>query len=153
MLPWSHLLCNSSEKGSSTRQPTLRMVHAWTSEHKGSGVKDIKVHYYVTVFNLFAPSNTNSTQEAVYRHENEKRSYEERVREVEHGSFTSLSFSATEGMGKAATVMYMPATSFTPVSEEGTAVLQDHELAQMPVDVLTAHVSHHLHPGGTFCNE
>ena len=68
------------------------------------------------------------------------------MREVEHGSFTSLGFLATEGMGKAATVMYIPTTSFTPVSEDGTAVLQDHEL-------LTAHVSHHLHPGVPFCNE
>ena len=44
-------------------------------------------------------------------------------------------------------------TSFTPVSEEGTAVLQDHELAQMPVDILTAQVHHHLHPGIALCNE
>ena len=62
----------------------------------------------VRVFNPFAPSNTNSTPESVYkRHKNEKiRNYEEIVREVEHGSFTPLVFSATGGMGKAATVMY-----------------------------------------------
>ena len=69
------------------------------------------------VFNPFAPSNTNSTPESVYkRHENEKRrNYEERVREVEHGSFTPLVFSATVGMGKAATVMYQRLTSLLSV--------------------------------------
>ena len=34
------------------------------------------------------------------------RSYEQRIREVEHGSFTSLVFAATGGMGKAAQVTY-----------------------------------------------
>ena len=52
--------------------------------------------------------NTNFTPEEVYKgHKNEKRSYEERVREVEHGSFTPLVVSATGGMGKAPTVMYL----------------------------------------------
>ena len=56
---------------------------------------------YDLVFNSFVPSITNSTLEAVYkRHENEKRrSFEERVREVEPGSFTPLVVSATGGMG------------------------------------------------------
>ena len=41
------------------------------------------------------------------KHEGEKRrAYEERVREVERGSFTPLVFSSLGGMGKAATVMY-----------------------------------------------
>ena len=35
-----------------------------------------------------------------------KRSYEERIREIEHGSFTPLVFSATGGMAPAATLMY-----------------------------------------------
>ena len=35
-------LSHSPEKGS--REPTLRMVHAWTSKHKSSWVKDIRVH-------------------------------------------------------------------------------------------------------------
>ena len=59
----------------------------------------------VRVFNPYAPSNCKST--AVYRrHENEKRSYQQRVLEMEHGSFTPLVFSATGGMGPAARVSY-----------------------------------------------
>ncbi|XP_065914415.1 uncharacterized protein [Dysidea avara] len=42
-----------------------------------------------------------------HRHEAEKcRAYEERIREVEHGSFTPLVFSSSGGMGKAATTTY-----------------------------------------------
>ena len=35
-----------------------------------------------------------------------RRSYEERVRDVEHGTFTPLIFAATGGLGRAASVMY-----------------------------------------------
>ena len=64
--------------------------------------------FHVRIFNPYAPSNCKSTQTAVYRrHENEKRrSYQRRVLEVEHGSFTPLVFSATGGMGPAAHVTY-----------------------------------------------
>ena len=34
------------------------------------------------------------------------RTYEERIRKVEHGSFTSLVFSSSGGIGKAATTTY-----------------------------------------------
>ena len=41
------------------------------------------------------------------RHEQEKkRQYEQRVREVEHATFTPLVMSATGGMGRAATTFY-----------------------------------------------
>ena len=36
----------------------------------------------------------------------EHRAYEERVRDIEHGTFTPLIFAATGGLGRAATVMY-----------------------------------------------
>ena len=35
-----------------------------------------------------------------------RRAYEQRVREIEMGSFTPLVFSATGGMAPAATIMY-----------------------------------------------
>ena len=62
----------------------------------------------VWVFNPHALSKCKSIQAAVYRrHKNEKRrSYQQRVLEVEHGSFTSLVFSATGGVGPAACVTY-----------------------------------------------
>ena len=62
----------------------------------------------VRVFNPYAPCYRSSNLAQCYR-KNElekKRAYEERVREVEHGSFSPLVFSAAGGMGTIATVVY-----------------------------------------------
>ena len=60
------------------------------------------------MFNPFAPSNSRSSLNTTYRHHEslKRRSYEQRVREIEHGSFTPLVFSATGGMAPAATVTF-----------------------------------------------
>jgi hypothetical protein len=59
----------------------------------------------VRVFNPYAPCYRSSTLAQCYR-KNElekKRAYEERVWEIEHGSFSPLVFSAASGMG---TIVY-----------------------------------------------
>ena len=58
----------------------------------------------VRVFNPHAPSNRNTNLTSCYRkHERlKKNAYEQRVREVEHASFTPLVFSATGGLGNEA---------------------------------------------------
>ena len=57
------------------------------------------------VFNPHAPSNRHPN--CYRKHELEKkRQYEQRVREVEHASFTPLVMSATGGMANQATVFY-----------------------------------------------
>ena len=62
----------------------------------------------VRVFNSHAPSNCRTTTAACYRrHEQEKhRTYERRVLEVEHGTFTPLVMSTSGGWGPSATVVY-----------------------------------------------
>ena len=67
-----------------------------------------RAFFDIRVFNPCAQSNKSSSLTATYRrHELEKRrSYDQRIREVEHGTFTPLVFSTTGGMGKAATVFY-----------------------------------------------
>ena len=62
----------------------------------------------VRVFNPYAPSNKNATKEKCFRkHELEKkRTYAERVREIEHGSFTPLVLSASGGFAKEETNFY-----------------------------------------------
>ena len=62
----------------------------------------------VRVFNPLAPSNCRSSLSTTYRrHEaTKKRSYEQRVGEIEHGSFTPLIFSASGGMAPAATITF-----------------------------------------------
>ena len=79
----------------------IRAAGFWGCRHHRS-------FFDVHVFNAFAESNQSTSLAATFRkHEGEKRrAYEERVREVERGSFTPLVFSSLGGMGKAATVMY-----------------------------------------------
>ena len=61
----------------------------------------------VRVFNPLTPSNSRSSINTTYRHESlKRRSYKQRVREVEHGPFTPLVFSATRGMAPAATIAF-----------------------------------------------
>ena len=67
-----------------------------------------KTYIDVKVFNPHAPSNRTTNSKAIYRkHELcKKRSYDARIREVEHSSFTPLIFSATGGMAAEATIFY-----------------------------------------------
>ena len=60
------------------------------------------------MFNPHAASNRNTTIERCYtKHEKEKkRAYEQRVREIEHASFTPLVMSASGGFAKEATNFY-----------------------------------------------
>ena len=62
----------------------------------------------VRVFNPLAPSNRNTPLSSVYwRHEQEKhREYDQRIREIEHGSFAPLVFAASSGMGPSTTIAY-----------------------------------------------
>ena len=65
-------------------------------------------YFDVRVFNPHAPSNKASTPASLYqRQEKEKRrSYEERITQIEHGSFSPLVFSTSGGMGRIATTVY-----------------------------------------------
>ena len=67
-----------------------------------------RAFFDVRVFNPFAPSNRHSSMASSYRHHEslKKRHYEQRIREVEHSSFTPLVFSLTGGLGPAATAFY-----------------------------------------------
>ena len=61
----------------------------------------------VRVFNPYAQSNVNSISAAYRRHENiKRRAYGQRVREVEHASFTPIVMSATGGLAPEATTFY-----------------------------------------------
>ena len=62
----------------------------------------------VRVFNPYAPANSTLTISTCYKnHENQKkRVYDQRIREVEHATFTPLVLSATGGLARQATVFY-----------------------------------------------
>ena len=67
-----------------------------------------RTYFDVRVFNPHAPSNRHTQMSACYRkHERaKKRAYEQRIREVEHASFTPLVLSATGGLAIEATNFY-----------------------------------------------
>ena len=56
----------------------------------------------------FQPSGIGVTREKqpVFSPQEKKRAYDQRIREIEHGSFSPLVFSTTGGMGTTATVVY-----------------------------------------------
>ena len=62
----------------------------------------------IRVFNPLAPSYQNTPVAQCYRRNEQenKRAYDQRVREIEHGSFSPLVFSATGGMGTVASVVF-----------------------------------------------
>ena len=66
-----------------------------------------RAFFDVRIFNPHAPSNRQPISTCYRKHENaKKRAYEQRVREIEHGSFTPLVLSATGGLGNVATICY-----------------------------------------------
>ena len=67
-----------------------------------------RAFFDVRVFNPYAQSLRNTSLTQCYK-QNElqkKRAYDQRVREIEHGSFSPLVFSTTGGMGPTATIVY-----------------------------------------------
>ena len=67
-----------------------------------------RTYFDVRVFNPHAPTNRHTQLSSCYRkHEREKkRAYEQRVREVEHATFTPLVMAATGGLANEANVFY-----------------------------------------------
>ena len=72
-----------------------------------------RAFFDVRVFNPFAPSYRNTTLSQCYRRNEleKRRAYDERIREMEHGSFSPLVFSTAGGMGSTANVVYKRLTS------------------------------------------
>ncbi len=67
-----------------------------------------RTYFDVRVFNPYAPSNKHSDMQMVYRklEQAKKRAYEERIREVEHATFTPVVLSTTGGIAKEANIFY-----------------------------------------------
>ena len=72
------------------------------------GSRFTRDYFDVKVFNPLARSYKNKPLRSTYGdlERLKRRSYEQRVREIEHGTFTPLIFSASGGLGKAAHLTY-----------------------------------------------
>ena len=86
------------------------------------GDRHQRIFFDVRVFHPNAPSYRNMQLPSAYRlHEHRKqRSYDQRIREVEHGSFTPLVFSTSGGMGKCASVTYKRIATLLSTKREQT---------------------------------
>ena len=102
-------------------------------------------YFDVRVFNPLAPTNSRRPLSAVYRqHEQlKRRAYEQRIREVEHGSFTPLVFAATGGMGPSSVVMLKRLASMIAVKH--------HEPYSMVMRWLRVHTSYSLLRSAILC--
>ena len=105
-------------------EPTLQPLSGETFPLKSTNVEDrarldVKAQNFwdnsrssaffdVRVFNSHAPSNCKTSTTTCYRrHELEKRrTYERRIIEVEHGTFTPIVLSTSGGWGPSATVAF-----------------------------------------------
>ena len=79
------------------------------------------MHFFnVRVFNPLAPTYQNLSLASSYRrNEQEKRrAYDQRVHEVEYGSFSPLVFSTSGGMGSTAKVVYKKFASMIATKHE-----------------------------------
>ena len=66
-----------------------------------------RAFFDVRVFNPYASNQRSSLPQCYRNHENiKKRAYDQRIREVEHGTFSPLVFSCTGRMGRAAATTY-----------------------------------------------
>ncbi len=76
-----------------------------------------RTYFDIRVFNPLAPSNNTSTMTSTYRQQEnvKKRHYAQRIREIEHSSFTPLVFSTTGGMAPAACTLYKRLASILAV--------------------------------------
>ena len=79
----------------------------------------------VRVFNSHAPSNCSSSSDASYRrHKREKRrSYEQRILEVDHGTFTPLVLSSSGGWGMCAFIVFTRTSGRCILGISSTAII------------------------------
>ena len=91
-------------------------------------------YFDVLIFNPNAPSYRVTQMSACYwRHKREKRrAYEQRVLEIEQGSFTPLVFSTSGGMGSGATIAYKRLASLLYIHQERATLQYSDELALLP---------------------
>ena len=83
------------------------------------GGRHERAYFDVRVFNPLAPSNRQPLAACYRKHENiKKRAYEQRVREIEHGSFTPIVLSLTGGLGKAANLCYKRLASMIAAKQD-----------------------------------
>ena len=115
---WMNEVCTETEKEPQLQPLSGENFLPRTSNKQEEARVDIKAKGFwsrqqsaffdVRVFHPNAPSYRNTSITALYRRQEQakKREYGDRIREVEHASFTPLVFSTTGGLSKETTIAY-----------------------------------------------
>ena len=113
----------------------------------GGETAKLRAFFDVGVFNPLAQSYRNTSLAQCYqRNELEKRrAYDERVREIEHGSFSPLVFNTSGGMGKTANIVYKRIASMIAEKQDKT-LQQDDALDPMQTKFPFVEIIHHVPP-------
>ena len=100
----------------------------------------------VRVFNPLSPTYHNtSLAQCFRRNELEKRrAYDERIREIEHGSFSPLVFSTSGSMGPTATTVYKRLAAMIAEMNNKIYSKTIHWLVEMPPKLFTSTLCHHV---------
>ena len=143
------------ERPCPTIQPSLTLVLACMDIAAFGfwGGRFEKAFLDVRVFNPCAQSNRQVSLSSAYRrHEQKKSLYEQRVREVEHSTFTPLVMSTTGEMGRAATTFFKRLYSFLVEREEEGLLQQDHGLDSPLLEFCPSESLYHVdHRSQVFC--
>ena len=104
------------------------------------------VFFDVRVFNPFGPNLRNTSLPSCYRQKEQekRRAYDQRIRDIDHGSFTPLIFSTSGGLGPLSCHSCIQEASCTSLRETRKAVWISHELDAMQIEFLSAQVIHHM---------
>ena len=111
-------MCSETEKEPQLQPITRESIFSQSANKRDDAREDIKAiafwcrqqsaFFDIRVFHPNAPSYRNSSIASLYRNQEQmkKREYGDRIREIEHGSFTPLIFLTSGGLGKESTVAY-----------------------------------------------
>lgn len=115
---WLSEVCNETEKEPQLQPITGESIYPQSANRQDEARSDIKAKGFwcrqqsaffdVRVFHPNAPSYRNTSISSLYRSQEnmKKREYGDRVREIEHGTFTPLIFSTSGGLSKETTIAY-----------------------------------------------
>lgn len=115
---WLSEVCNETEKEPQLQPLTGECLYPKSANLQEEARSDIKAKGFwcrqqsaffdIRVFHPNAPSYRNTSISSLYRSQEnmKKREYGDRIREIEHGTFTPLIFSTSGGLSKETTVAY-----------------------------------------------
>ena len=115
---WLNEVCNKTEKEPQLQPITGESIHLQSANWQEEARPDIKAKGFrcrqqnaffdIRVFHPNAPSYRNTSISSLYRSQEnmKKREYGDRIREIEHGTFTPLILSTSGGLSKETTVAY-----------------------------------------------